>query len=328
MARALIVSLLLFAATGIGIDLACAQQSKPVPRIAYVYLYRIGPTAPFVDAFGTRLRELGWINGKTIDVTYRDADGSPEKLAAIMRELVDSKIDLIVSVCTPETMAARKVTSTIPIVVAASGDLLATGLIASYARPGGNVTGNSGLVLEQSVKRMEILKEAFPAVRQATVVWNPARPDNKVEVAAMQSAARNKGVRLDSQQVRDRDEMDVALDAMAKERIQALTETGDPFLYDQAQRLVEFAAKMRIPAIYDNRAFVDAGGLMSFGVNLPKQHALAADYVDKILKGAKPGELAIWQPSEYELVINMKTAKSLGIDIPQSLLVRANDVIR
>jgi len=327
MKRALTASLLLLAASTVGLEPACAEQPKPLPRIAYVYLYRIGPTAPFVDAFDARLRELGWINGKTIDVTYRDANASPEKLAAIMRELVDSKIDLIVSVCTPETMAARKATSTIPIVVAASGDLAATGLIASYARPGGNVTGISGLVLEQSVKRMEILKEAFPAVAQATVVWNPVRPDNKVEVAAMQSAALAKGLRLDSQQVRDRDEVDVALDVMTKERTQALTETGDPFLYDQAQRLVDFAAELRIPAIYDNRAFVDAGGLMSFGVNLPKQHARAAEYVDKILRGAKPADLPIWQPSEYELVINLKTAKALGMTIPQSLLVRANDVI-
>ena len=227
MARALVVSLLLLATTGVGIDLACAQQSKPIPRIAYVYLNRIGPSAPFVDAFDARLRQLGWINGKTIDVTHRDADGSSEKLANIMRELVDSKIDLIVAVCTPEAIAARKVTSTIPIVVAASGDLLATGLIASYARPGGNITGNSGLVLELSVKRMEILKEAFPAVTQATVIWNPTRADNKAEVAAMQSAARSKGVRLDSQEVRDRDEMDVALDAIAKDRTQALTDSGD-----------------------------------------------------------------------------------------------------
>lgn len=327
MKRALINSLLLLAASIVGLDSAGAQQTKPLPRIAYVYLYRIGPTAPFVDAFDARLRELGWINGKTVDVTYRDANSSPDKLAEIMRELVDTKIDLIVSVCTPETMAARKATSTIPIVVAASGDLAATGLIASYARPGGNVTGISGLVLEQSVKRMEILKEAFPAVMQATVVWNPVRPDNKVEVSAMQSAALTKGLRLDSMQVRDRDEVDVAIDAMTKGRTQALTETGDPFLYDQAQRLVDFAAQLRIPAIYDNRAFVDAGGLMSFGVNLPKQHARAAEYVDKILRGAKPADLPIWQPSEYELVINLKTARALGMTIPQSLLVRANDVI-
>ena len=305
-----------------------SAQEKKTPRVAYVWLFGVGPSAPYVDSFAGRLAELGWIDGKTVRLELRDAKGDVDKLNAIMRELVDSKVDVIAVACTPEAMAAKRATTTIPVVVAATGDPVRSGLAASMARPGGNITGVSSSLLEMSAKRLEILKELAPGVTRATVLWNPARGDNAVEVAVMQEEARKVGVQLQSQQVRDRDEIEVALDAMVKEGAQGLTETGDPFMFTYAPELVAFAARTRMPAIYDSRFFVDAGGLISYGPNLPKLHRRAADYVDKILKGTKPADLPFEQPSEFELIINMKAAKALGLSVPPSLEYRAHDVIR
>ena len=307
---------------------AVAQQTKQPPRVAYVWLYQLGPSAPFVEAFADRIKELGWVDGKTIRIGYHDAHGDPEKLAAIMRELVESKVDLIVAACTPEAKAAQKATSTIPVVVAATGDPVKSGLVASWARPGGNITGVSASWLDLSAKRMQVLSEVAPKVKRAGVLWNPIRGDNAVEVEVMQDAARKLGIDLQSHQVRDRDEIDLTLDAMAKDGTQALTQAGDPVMFIYARHLVDFAAQRRIPAVYDNRFFVDAGGLMSYGPNLPELHRRAADYVDKILKGAKPADLPFQQPSRFELVVNLNAAKALGIEIPKPLLLRADEVIR
>jgi ABC-type uncharacterized transport system substrate-binding protein len=322
-------SLFLALAVLLAVPLAAfAQEKKQPPRVAYVWLYRIGPSQPFVDAFSGRMRELGWVDGKTIRLSYRDADGDPEKLAAIMRELVEAKVDLIVAACTPEAKAAQKATTTIPVVVAATGDPVRSGLVASWARPGGNITGVSASWLDLSAKRMQVLKEVAPKVGRATVLWNPIRGDNAVEVEVMQKAAGGLGMQLQSQQVRDREEIEVALDAMSKDGTQAITETGDPVMFTYAHHLIDFAARTRVTAIYDNRFFVDAGGLMSYGPNLPALHRRAADYADKILKGAKPADLPFEQPSKFELVINLKAAKALGLVIPHAMLLRADEVIR
>jgi putative ABC transport system substrate-binding protein len=307
---------------------ANAQQTKQPPRVAYIWLYRLGPSAPFVEAFADRMKELGWVDGKSIRISYRDAEGDPEKLAAIMRELVETNVDLIVAACTPEAKAAQKATSTIPVVVAATGDPVKSGLVASWARPGGNITGISASWLDLSAKRMQVLNEVAPKVKRAGVLWNPIRGDNAIEVEVMQDAARKLGIELQSHQVRDRDELDLTLDAMTKNGTQALTQAGDPVMYNYARHLIDFAGSRRIPAIYDNRFFVDNGGLMSYGPNLPELHRRAADYVDKILKGAKPADLPFQQPSKFELVVNLNAAKALGIEVPKALLLRADDVIR
>ena len=312
----------------LGVSLvAGAQSSRSVPRVAYVWIFTEGPSAPHADAFRDRLRELGWVDGKTVSLELHDAQGSPEKLDAIMRGIADSKVDVIVTACTPEAKAAVKATQTIPIVMAATGDPVAAGLATSFAKPGGNVTGVSGMWLELSAKRLALLKEAFPKLTNATVLWNPVRPDNKPEVAAMQTAARTLNVRLESQEVRTPQEMSDVLDLMSAET-QAILNAGDTLLTTEGSKIIAFAAKRRIPTLLEDREFVKKGALMSFGPNVPELHARAAEYVDKILRGAKPGDLPIWQPSRFELVINMKTAKALGFTIPQPLLVRADEVIQ
>ena len=196
--RFLSLAIGLILAAIIGAPAVDAQQTKAIPRVAYVYIFKEGPSAPFVEAFRQRLRELGWADRQNITIEVHDADGNPDKLAAIMRELVDSKVDVIVAACTPEAKVAAKFTTTIPIVMAATGDPVAAGLVASLAKPGGNITGVSAMLLDLSAKRLAILKEAFPKVSHATVLWNPGRPDNLPEVKAMQTAAQALGVRLDS----------------------------------------------------------------------------------------------------------------------------------
>ena len=305
-----------------------AQQPAKIPRIAYVYLYELGPSAPYLDDFRQGMRELGWIEGKNIIIEYRNAGANPEKLAAIMRELVDSNIDVIVGACTPEAKAAQKVTSTIPIVFAATADPVKAGVVASLGRPGGNATGLAVQLLELSGKRIALLKEVSPGLKRATVLWNPVRPDNAPEVAALQEAARNLGFMVESQQVRSRDEMDVAFDAILKGKGQAVTESGDPLLASETRRIVDFATSARLLTIFDDRSYVDAGGLMSYGPNLPAQHRRAAYYVDRILKGAKPADLPVEQPTKFELVINLKAAKAIGVTIPQAVLLQADEVIR
>jgi putative tryptophan/tyrosine transport system substrate-binding protein len=312
----------------ISASVAEAQQPKPLPRVAYVWIFNEGPSAPYLEAFRDRMRELGWIDGKTITIQAYDANGSQEKLAAMMRELVDSKVDVIVTACTPEAKAAVKVTNTIPIVMAATGDPVAAGLATSFARPGGNVTGVSAMLLDLSAKRLALLKEAFPKVSTATVLWNPGRPDNKPEVAAMQAAAQTLKMRLDSQEIRSPQELSDALELLPSTGTQAILNAGDPLISSQSAKIMAFADKYRLPTLFENRVFVDQGALMSFGPNFPALHRRAAEYVDKILKGAKPGDMAIEQPTKFELVINMKTAKALGFTIPQSLLLRADEVIR
>jgi putative tryptophan/tyrosine transport system substrate-binding protein len=313
---------------GLGIARVGAQPQKPIPRVAYVYIFKEGPSAPYSQDFRQGLRELGWIEGQNIVVDVRDAEGSADKLNAIMRELVDTKVDIIVTACTPEAKVAVKYTSTIPVVMAATGDPVAAGLVASLAKPGGNVTGVSAMLLELSAKRLEILKDAFPKVSRATVLWNPSRPDNVPEVAAMQAAAKALGVRLDSAEVRTPAELGDALDLLQTTGTQAVLNTGDTLLANQSQKVIAFAAKNRLPSLFESRQFAEEGGLMSFGPIFPALHRQAANYVDKILKGAKPGDLPIEQPTKFELVINMKTAKALGFSIPQSLLLRADEVIQ
>jgi putative tryptophan/tyrosine transport system substrate-binding protein len=306
---------------------AVAQQATKVPRIAYVWLFSQGPSAPYADAFRERMSELGYVEGKTIQSEYIDAGGSGAKLDAIMEGLVRDKVDIIVAMCTPEALSAKKFTTTIPIIMAATGDPVKAGLVQSMAHPGGNITGVSAMSLPLSAKRVDLLKQAFPKLTQTTVLWNPARPDNTPEVATMREAAGQLGLRFQSDEVRTRDELAIKLDAIGWDGTQSLLNSGDTLVSGESRIIAERAAKLKIPALFEDRYFVEMGGLMSYGPDYRKLHRRAADYVDKILRGAKPGDLAIEQPIKFELVINKKTAKALGMTIPAKVLLQADEVI-
>ncbi len=306
---------------------APAQQATKVPRVAYVWMFGQGPSAPYADAYRERMAELGYVEGKTIQSEYIDAGGSGPKLDAIMERLVREKVDIIVAMCTPEALSAKKYTTTIPIVVAATGDPVKAGLAQSMSHPGGNVTGVSAMSLPLSAKRVDLLKQTFPKLTQTTVLWNPSRPDNTPEVKTMQEAAARVGLKFQSDEVRSRDELNVKLDAIGWDGTQSLLNSGDSLLASESRVIAERANKLKIPALFEDRYFVEMGGLMSYGPDLHLLHRRAADYVDKILKGAKPGDLAIEQPTKFELVINKKTAKALGITIPATVLLQADEVI-
>ena len=308
-------------------SLAPAQQATKIPRIAYVWMFGQGPSAPYADAYRERMAELGYVEGKTMQSEYIDAGGSGPKLDAIMERLVRDKVDIIVAMCTPEALSAKKFTTTIPIVVAATGDPVKAGLAQSMSHPGGNVTGVSAMSLPLSAKRVDLLKQTFPKLTQTTVLWNPSRPDNTPEVKTMQEAAARVGLKFQSDEVRSRDELNVKLDAIGWDGTQSLLNSGDSLLASEARVIAERANKLKIPALFEDRYFVEMGGLMSYGPDMRQLHRRAADYVDKILKGAKPGDLAIEQPTKFELVISKKAAKALGVTIPATVLLQADEVI-
>jgi putative ABC transport system substrate-binding protein len=286
-----------------------------------------GPSAPYTAAFRERMEQLGWIDGRNYLVQYKGAGGDARQLDAIMQDLVRAKVDLVVAVCTPEAQSIKKYTSTLPVVLAATGDPIAAGLVQSLARPGSNFTGVSSMSLPLSAKRVALLKQAAPQLTQATVLWNPARRDNEPEVKIMRDAGAKLGLSVSSVLVRSRDELHTQLDALRWDRTQALLNAGDALVTSERRAIVERANALRLPAMYEDRLFVEVGGLMSFGPNLRKQHRRAADYVDRILKGAKPQDLPIEQPTTFELVLNRRTARLVGITFPKDLLVQADEVL-
>jgi len=306
---------------------AAAQQATKPPRIAYVWLFSQGPSAPYADAFRERMGELGYVEGRTIQSEYIDAGGSGAKLDGIMEGLVRDKVDIIVAMCTPEALSAKKFTTTIPIIMAATGDPVKAGLVTNIAHPGGNITGVSAMSLPLSAKRVDLLKQAFPKLTQTTVLWNPSRPDNTPEVKTMQEAAAKLGLKFQSDEVRTRDELAIKLDAIGWDGTQSLLNSGDSLVSGESRAIAERANRLKIPALFEDRYYVEMGGLMSYGPNYRKLHRRAADYVDKILKGAKPGDLPIEQPTNFELVINKRAAKALGVTRPNSVQLQADEVI-
>src|SRR3990172_4102843 len=300
---------------------AAAQTTSKLPRVAYVWLFSDGPSAPYPESFRERMAQLGWIDGRNFVMERHDAHGVAAELDAIMKQLVESKVDVILAMCTPEALSAMKFTSTIPIIVAATGDAVKAGLIQSMARPGGNVTGLSAMSLPLSTKRVALLKEAFPKLKQATVLWNSARPDNAEEVKTMQEAGKRLGIKVQSREVRTRVELATQLDSMSWDGTQSILNAGDSLVSAERRAIVNRAAQLRLPALYEDRIFVEAGGLMSYGPNMRLMHRRAADYVDKVLKGAKPNDLPFEQPTKFELVLNQKAAKALGVTFPRIVLL-------
>jgi len=310
---------------------ADAQQAATVARIGYLSPNRAA-TTHVRDAFLQGLRDVGYVEGRNVAIEYRDAEGKVERLPTLAAELVALKVDVIVT--ENSTLAARvakQATTTIPIVFTSVGDAVESGLVISLARPGGNVTGLSNLGPELVGKRLELLKQAVPGLDRVAVLWLPGALGERTDkdmLAGADVAARALGVQLQFVEARSADEFARAFSDMSSARAGALTVLPSNRFFREHRRLVELAAEKRLPAVYTSREFVDAGGLMSYGANSADLHRRAATYVDKVLKGAKPGDLPVEQPTKFELVINMKTAKDLGLIIPPSVLARADDLIQ
>ena len=307
---------------------ADGQPVGKVPRIGWLG----GPTResaqPFVREFQRGLKDLGWVEGQNIVIEWRFGGGQAEQLPALAAELVRLRVDLIVAPSTPTIFAAKNATNTIPIVTVAGGDPVGLGLVASLARPGGNITGLTSTVgPEIGGKQLELLKETVPKVSRMAVLWNPTTPGNALALREAEIAARALRVELQLLEARRLNDFESAFAAMSTKRAGALLVLGDVMFTTYRIRLANLAVKSRLPAIYGSRQFVDEGGLMSYGADVLDNFRRAALYVDKILKGAKPGDLPIERSTKFELMINLKTAKALGLTIPPSVLARADQVI-
>ncbi len=303
---------------------AAAQQPKKVPKIAFLAGGSRAADSLLLEAFWRRMNELGYIEGKNIAAEYRFAEGAPERLPNFARELVRLNVDIIVAPGSG-TRAAKKATDTIPIVIT-YGDPVGQGLVASLAHPGGNVTGLSGFISELGGKQLELLKEAFPKISRVAVLW--WTDPNALMLEDMKLAAGASRVTLQPLELRSVNDFEPAFSVIKKEHANALIALRNPLTATHRTRIVDFAVKSRLSAIYTDGEFVEAGGLMSYGVNVPDLWGRAALYVDKILKGAQPADLPVEQPTKFEFIINLKAARQIGVTIPPNVLARADRVIR
>jgi putative tryptophan/tyrosine transport system substrate-binding protein len=311
------------------VHVAEAQQQAKVPKIGFLVVPSRAFFANRIELFRQGLRSLGYVEGKNVVIEYRYAEGNLDRLPDLARGLVSVKVDVIVTSSTQSVLAAKNATRTIPIVFAGVNDPVATRLVESLAMPGGNVTGLSILAPELGGKRLELLKEAVPRITRVTFLFGSgSQASLAVTVKETQAAARALGLQCQSIEVRDSKGFDDAFEAATKERAQALLTSPGPIINTHQARIVEFAAKNRLPAMYAAPEFVDGGGLMSYAPNYTDQFSRVAIYVDKILKGAKPADLPVEQPTKFEFVINLKTAKQIGLTIPPNVLVRADRVIK
>ena len=307
---------------------ADAQQAKKVPRIGVLWGGPAEFARPYIEAGRRALGELSYVEGKDFNVEYRFGERKPGAVDALAAELVQLKVDVIVAAGDPSIQAARRATTTIPIVMVAAGDPVRGGLVASLARPGGNVTGMTFLSRELAGKRLELLKEAVPTASRVAVLWNPDNPGGLLGFKATQAAAETLRLTLQSFEVRKVADFEPAFRAMADGHAQAIIVLTDPLTSAFGGRLIaDLAMKGRLPMMCELREFTNEGGLISYGPSLLSMAQRTATFVEKILKGAKPSDLPVEQPTRFELVINLKTAKALGLTIPQSVLIRADEVI-
>jgi putative ABC transport system substrate-binding protein len=307
-----------------------AQPAASLPRIGYLSAGSLSdPRFPrFLQAFRQGLRELGHVEGQNIAIEFRWAEGKADRLPGLAAELVRLKVNVIVAVGTPAVQAAKLATETIAIVMVAVGDPVAAGFVASLARPGGNITGLSTMAPELVGKQLELLKEVVPKVSRVALLGNPANPNHAQQVRGAQDAARALGVQLQPLEARDLTEIDHAFATITTERAGAVIVLVDGMLLNHRTRIADHAARRRLPTVSGQSDHAEAGGLMAYGPSLSGRFRRAATYVDKILKGAKPADLPVEQPTTFELIINLKTAKVLGLTIPQSVLGRADEVIQ
>jgi putative tryptophan/tyrosine transport system substrate-binding protein len=317
-------------ALAMGGALAQAQQPKKVPRIGYLAPGDAASDSARAEGIRLALRERGYIEGQNIATEYRYTEEKRDQAPELAAELVRLKVDIIVVTGgITNIRAAKNATKTIPIVmIGASADPVEAGIIDSLARPGGNVTGITNLITELGGKRLELFKEAVPKVVRIAFLYEPTSPNQVLELKEVQTAARPLGLTIQPWEVRAAEDFDRVFAAMGKQRPDGLHVTSGPRMRTNRTRIVGFALKSRSPSMWDNREFVDSGGLMSYGADLADSYRRVATYVDKILKGAKPGDLPVEQPTKFELVINLKTAKQIGVTIPQSMLYRADKVIK
>jgi putative ABC transport system substrate-binding protein len=314
-------------AVAIALDGALAQPPAIPWRIGVLL---VGPSAESkeLQAFRQALRDLGYVEGRDLAIEWRSADGDYDKVAELAADLVQRKVDVIVADGTVGTRAAKRATSTIPIVMVLVADPVGSGLVTNFAHPGGNVTGPSMMIPELTAKQLQLLKEAIPQVARVAVLWNPATPYHPKVIEELKAAAPSLSIELSFAGARTPEEIRPAFSAMTRARAEALYVIGDPFFLSHRTTILKLASEARLPVITVGRQFPDAGALLSYGANLTDLFRRAAGYVDKILKGAEPGSLPIEQPTKFELVINFKTAKALGITIPPSIIQRADEVIR
>ena len=319
--------------TGLGAVLAAplaaeAQQATRVPRIGFLSVISLSDPSlkPYFSAFRQALGDVGLVEGENITIEWRSADGNYQRLPDLAADLVRRQVDLIVASGGPPVVrTVQRATATIPIVMTTIGDPVAAGLVASLARPGGNVTGRTILTSELVGKRLQLLREVVPKLSRVAILWNPANPSTDLREADV--LAKAFGVRLHPVMAQSPAAIDETFAAMTREHAEGLYVVGDSMLIDERQRIADLALKRRLPAVYANRLHVEAGGLMAYGADLLDQLQGVARYIAKILRGAKPADLPVEQPTKFELVINLKTAKTLGLTIPPSLLLRADQVI-
>jgi ABC-type uncharacterized transport system substrate-binding protein len=305
--------------------MARAEQPGKLPTIGFL---AANPSieSPRVAAFVQRLRELGWTDGRNLAIEYRWAEGRNERYAENAAELVRLKVDVIVTIATPPTVAAKQATAVIPIVFAAASDPVGTGLVASLPRPGGNVTGLSNQISDTGGKKIELLREVVPGLRRLAILANVGNPASVLDMGEAEATARTLGLEVTRSEIRRAEDISPAFDAL-RGRADALYVCVDPLVNTHRIRVNTLALAARLPTMHGLREYAEAGGLMSYGPNLPDLLRRAADYVDKILRGAKPGDIPVEQPIKFDLVINLTTAKALGITIPPLLLARADEVI-
>jgi putative tryptophan/tyrosine transport system substrate-binding protein len=310
--------------------LALAQQPAKVWRVGFLAVRAVPPSPnpdPMYMEFLQGMRELGYAEGKNLAMVWRSSGDKYERLPDLAAELVRMKVDVIVATGAPGARVAQQATGAIPIVMVGVGDPVGLGLVASLSKPGKNITGVSNLAADVSVKSLEFLRALIPKLSRVAVLLNPSSPIGFLVLKQVQAAAQGTGIGVSVFEATSASQIDTAFAAIARARPGALIVTPDPFYVGQARQIAELAAKIRLPAIYSFNAHTEAGGLMSYGENLPVHFRRAAPYVDRILKGAKPADLPIEQPIKFELVINRKTAKALGLTLPQELLLRADRVI-
>ncbi|HEU4343790.1 MAG TPA: ABC transporter substrate-binding protein [Candidatus Binatia bacterium] len=305
-----------------------AQQTKKVPRVGFLGNSTAALEANLIGPFREGLRDLGYVEGQNIIIEYRWAEGKYERFPNLIAELIALNVDVIVTAGTPASLAVKKATTSIPLVMIAVGDPVGTGLITSIAHPGGNVTGLTSIAADLEGKRLELLREVIPALSHVAVLWNPVSPFQVVAEKELQAAARVLRMKVLSLGVKTQEQFDDAFATIRKERPGALNVLADRLFLHNRGPIMDFALQNRLPGVHAYVELVEAGGLMSYGPSYADMHRRAASYVDKIFKGRKPAELPVEQPAKFELVVNLKTAKQLGVIIPATVLARADKVIK